>query len=586
AASSLTTIAGMVALMFMQLRLGRDVGIVMSKGIIISLLTVFLLMPAILIRFANAIKKTKHRRFLPDIKTFSKIVVKLKYVLPVFFIILVAVFGVMQGTAKYAYSTNAVDTEVISKEKADLMAVENTFGKNTTLAILLPKTDYLTERKVLQEIEAKPLVKSVTGVANIKLNADTYLSDSVTAKEFSKILQLDSQMAQTLFIGYGMMQKDYQVLVNIDNYKVPLVDMLFFLVEQSEKGALPIEGEQAEMLDEMGGMFKDLKSQLIGENYNRAMFIVGSGEESDETFELIREIRSDLKKYYGDGAILVGEATNSFEMNESFSMDTLLITVLTIVLIGAILIFTFNSFLTPILLILIIQGSVWINFGIPAIMGDKMFFFAYLLGSAIQMGATIDYAIVITSRFNALKTTHSTKEAATLALQESFPTVATSGSIMVFATLLLGVLSTDPMIGSVGLCLSRGSLVSILSVMIILPELLIVFDKLNDKTKFVLFEKRKQKRSSKQLISGGTKINGKFNGYLDGLFQGKLNGVMISKKELEAMNIDLDDDSDGDDAYEDYDDDVEGDTRQEYYSNLEDMAKSDDDLDKSEEEAK
>ncbi|MEG2117513.1 MAG: hypothetical protein RRZ69_07525, partial [Clostridia bacterium] len=118
------------------------------------------------------------------------------------------------------------------------------------------------------------------------------------------------------------------------------------------------------------------------------------------------------------------------------------------------------------------------------------------------------------------------------------------------------------------------------------PELLIVFDKLNDKTKFVLFEKRKQRKSSKQLISGGTKINGKFNGYLDGLFQGKLNGVMISKKELEAMNIDLDDDSDGDDAYEDYDDDVEGDTRQEYYSKLENMAKGDDDLDKSEEEAK
>lgn len=536
ASSSLTTIAGMVALMFMQLRLGRDVGIVMSKGIIISLLTVFFLMPAVLIAFSKSIKKTRHKRFLPDIKKFSQIVVKLKFVVPAIFIVVVAFFGVMQGNAKYAYSNNAVDTDVLAQEKIDMLAIEETFGQNSTLAILLPKTNYVTERKILNEIAEKPLVKSVTGIANIKLDEDTYLSDSVNVKDFSRILNLDSQSARALFVAYGLMQEDYQVLTNIDEYKVPLVDILFFLVEQTENGTLPLEGEQAKMLEEMGGLFKDMKSQLIGENYNRAMFIVGSGVETDETFELIREIQNDLKKYYGNGAILVGEATNSFEMNESFSTDTLLITLITIVLIGAILIFTFKSFLIPIFLILIIQGSVWINFGIPALMGDKMYFFAYLLGSAIQMGATIDYAIVITSRFNALKTTHGLKESAQLALQESFPTVATSGSIMIFATLLLGLLSKDPMIGSVGLCLSRGSLVSVLAVMIVLPQFLIIGDKWNEKTRFSLEEKKRTKRTIR-LTQGGTKLNGKFDGYIDGVFQGKLKGVLFSKEDMEMTEV-------------------------------------------------
>ena len=147
-----------------------------------------------------------------------------------------------------------------------------------------------------------------------------------------------------------------------------------------------------------------------------------------------------------------------------------------------ILLFTFKSAGLPILLVLTIQGSIWINFSFPFLTGTNLFFMSYLIVSAIQMGATIDYAIVITNRYLQLKTVLDRRAAAVEALNQSFPTVLTSGSIMTVAGFLIGKLSTDTIISSIGDTLGRGTLTSIVLVMTVLPQLLVLGDALIERT--------------------------------------------------------------------------------------------------------
>ncbi|MFQ7454585.1 MAG: MMPL family transporter [Flavonifractor plautii] len=140
-------------------------------------------------------------------------------------------------------------------------------------------------------------------------------------------------------------------------------------------------------------------------------------------------------EYYGDDVVLVGNSTNARDLAASFTGDNLKISVLTVLFVVVILLFTFKSAGLPILLVLTIQGSIWINFSFPFLTGTNLFFMSYLIVSAIQMGATIDYAIVITNRYLQLKTVLDRRAAAVEALNQSFPTVLTSGSIMTVAKL-------------------------------------------------------------------------------------------------------------------------------------------------------
>ena len=142
----------------------------------------------------------------------------------------------------------------------------------------------------------------------------------------------------------------------------------------------------------------------------------------------------------------------------------------------------------------VIQGSIWINFSFPFLTDTKISFIAYLIVSAIQMGATIDYAIVMMSRFNSLKETMSRKEAAAEAVKQSFATIFTSGSIMTSAGFLIAYMSTEVYISSIGLALGRGALISIILVLTALPQLIYLTDKLNTKTTFKVNLKLKEKK--------------------------------------------------------------------------------------------
>lgn len=495
ASSSLTTIFGMVALMFMKLKIGMDIGMVLTKGIILSLLTVFFLMPALLILFADRIRLSRHRNFIPSIRNYAKLTIKLRYVLTILFVGVVVFSFVIQPNMGFAYSNKTTDTMSLTKEQEDLLSKQETFGDTVMFAVLVPKSDYQTEKQLLKTISEHKQVINATGVSNIKIDEDTYLSDKMTYKQFSKALNIDMTLAQSIYMGYGAFNEKIGAITNPDYYEVPLVDILFFMLDQVEADTIHLDGEMGEMFDEMSGQFKDLRSNLIGKTHNRLIFVAKGNIEDKEIFKLIEEVNSEIHEVYGDEAVMISEAVASYEMSKAFEKDNKLTSILIILFIGIIVLLTFKSFSVPIMLLLVIQGSVWIAFGIQILNGLNMFFFAYLLGCAIQMGATIDYAIVLTNRYNELRAFNNPKESAIGALNQSFATIMTSGLILAVSTLILGLTNPDPLQAVVGMTLCRCATVSIISVITVLPGLLVILDNINKKCKFHFSFKKKKRKS-------------------------------------------------------------------------------------------
>lgn len=533
--SSLTTISGMIALMLMQFRIGFDMGAVMSKGIICSMLTVFLLMPGLLMLFSNGIERTRHPNLVPRISLVGKAVVKLRYILPPIFLVTIIAGIFLSGKCDYCFSENVIDTNNPPEQRIALDRISDTFGNQNTIALLVPKGDYEKEGKILAEISELPEIDKAQGLANTE--AEGYmLTDKLKPRQFAEIAGVDIEMARLLYQAYGLEHEEYgAIFQNPDDYEIPLVDSFQFLCEQKDKGVIKLEGEQAEMVDDLQEQLDIGLPQLQGEHWSRLVFIADVPEESPQTFALLDQMRTIAAQYYGDDVLLVGNSTNARDLSESFSGDNLKISVLTALFVMIILLFTFKSAGLPILLVLTIQGSIWINFSFPYLTHTNLFFLSYLVVSSIQMGATIDYAIVITNRYMELKTIMSHRDAVIETLNQSFPTILTSGSIMTVAGFLIGIISTNPPISSLGLALGRGTLTSIFLVMTVLPQLLILGDTLIARTAITLNIDRKQRFSGGIMHVDGH-IRGHVSGFVDGeirgLIRGDINAMIESKKPI------------------------------------------------------
>ena len=537
--SSLTTISGLVALMLMQLRIGFDMGIVLSKGILCSMLCVFLLMPGLLMLFSGAIDRTRHRDLVPKINFWGKAVVGLRFILPPIFLVAVVAGAVLSARCDYVFDANDTDFDNKPAWRIADEKVAATFGANNTIAVLVPRGDYEKEGRILERAAQLPQITQATGLANIEVEDGRMLTDQMTPRQFSELAGVDIELARLLYQAYGLSVEEYgAIFQNPDDYAVPLIDVFEFLLEQKDKGVVSLTADQAQKVDELQEQLDVGLEQLRGEHWSRLVFIADVPTEGEETQALLDQLRSIARDEYGDDVILVGNSTNALDLASSFSGDNLKISVLTALFVMVILLFTFKSAGLPILLVLTIQGSIWLNFSVPVLTGTNLFFLSYLVVSSIQMGATIDYAIVITNRYLELKTLMDRKQAAVEALSQSFPTILTSGTIMAMAGFLIGGISTDATIGSVGQTLGRGTVTSILLVMTVLPQLLLLGDTLIEHTAITLNRDRAQ-RFNKGTMRLDGHIRGHVSGFVDGEFKGVLHGSVDAVIESNYQELDL-----------------------------------------------
>ena len=540
-ASSLTTISGLVALMMMQLRIGFDMGIVLTKGIIFSMLCVFLLMPGLLMLFSGPIERTRHRNLVPHINWFGKGVIHLRYILPPIFLVVLVVCAVLSNRCDYVFDTNDADFGNKPDWQLAEEKVSRTFGQKNTIAVLVPRGSYENEGKILREVADLEPVTTATGLANIEVEDGQMLTDEMTPRQFAELAGVDLELARLLYQAYGLSVEEYgAIFQNPDDYAVPLIDVFEFLLEQRDKGVVNLTGEQADKVDDLKEQLDIGLEQLRGENWTRMVFVADVPTEGAETQALLSQIRSIAQKYYGDDVLLVGNSTNALDLANSFTQDNMKISILTVLFVMVILLFTFKSAGLPILLVLTIQGSIWINFTVPVLTHTNLYFLSYLVVSSIQMGATIDYAIVITNRYLDLKTQMDHRQAAVEALDQSFSTILTSGTIMSVAGFLIGGISTNATIGSVGLTLGRGTVTSIVLVMTVLPQLLMLGDALIERTAITLNRDRKQRFNQGTMRLDGH-IRGHVSGFVDGEFKGVLHGSVDALIESKYQQLDLPD---------------------------------------------
>lgn len=472
--SSLTTVSGLVALMFMQLRLGLDLGMVLAKSIVCSLLTVFFLMPGLLLLLSKLMDKSRHRNFVPRLRFWGRGVVKARYVLIPVFVVLFAVGAVLSQKIDYVYSTDAIDTNRPTDTVVAARECEEIFGYENAFAVLLPKGDYEQEREIVELVKQEPLIDSALALSCIEYDG-MYITDGVDYVKFAELAGIDKSTSLILFVRYAGEVGDEFAL----DYAAPLVDVFGYVA--SIKDSLPLDEDTKAMLAEIESLLSYAKSQLQGERYSRLVFNIAAPVESAETFALIERLTPAVKNV-NKNAIFAGPSMSAYDLNSSFSSDNILITVLTIVFIYLILAFTFRSYGLPLILVLAIQGAIFMNFSLPFLLGNNMFFFTYLIISAIQMGATIDYAILLTNRYLGLKARLDRREAVAEAVSGAFPTVFTSGTIMCVAGFLVGGLTSDPLIASMGTFLGTGTLISIVCVLVFLPALLYTLDPVIKKT--------------------------------------------------------------------------------------------------------
>ncbi len=516
--SSLTTVAGLAALMLMTLSIGAEIGLSLAKGIVISMATVIFFMPALLVIFDKPIQKTRHKSFVPNVTKPARAIVKARKVIVPAFLLIAILAGVAQGFNKYSFNYNSGSLIVAPKKVIE----ETGFGTLNSLVVVVPKGDAEKERQLVKYVESFDLIDKSQTIALSTINvysfidADSsetlYLTDEVSKKDIGNLIdKIPSDAGVNPLLIKPIIESWFDDYVK--NYlpkgtkpskaKVRLIDLLDFAVREKFDDIFRIIGNDPEKLAylEQVKQISFAKANLESENYSRITFNINGGVEDDDVFELVKTLKSGVSDFYEERYI-TGESVVCYEMSEYFMKDNLMVCLFTDLFILVILLITFRNISLPIILILAIQGGIFINFAIPFLSKTSISFIGYLIISAIQMGATIDYAIVLTNRYRGIRKDFTDRyDAMAAATNAVFPTILTSGVILTATGFVMSMLSSG-VVAQLGLLLGVGTLTSIIIVLFVLPSLLLVTEKVVDKTDFSKLFRRKQKAAVEEVTLG------------------------------------------------------------------------------------
>ena len=486
--SSLTTISGLLALTLMHFRLGYDLGVVLTKGIIFSILSVLLLMPGLILMFPKMLKRTAHRNHVPNIELWGRFLTKSKYCFVWVFVVIIPLSIYFSSKTNYAFADSTINELIYSESRATMHKITDTFDDSTQIALIVPNGNYEAEKSIIKEIEKMDNVKTITGLANIESEKGKVLTDKYTPRMFAELLDMDLEETTLLYQAYGVEHHQYQgIFKSAEDYEVPLIDMFLYVFDKSDEGIINLDSDKKEKMDSLRNSLMLGIDQLQGENYDRIIISASVPVEGKTSTALVDAIRETAKNYYENSdkkVLVIGEITSARDLADTFNSDSTKINVLTILFVLVILLLTFKSVAGSVLLVFVIQGSIWINFSFPYLMNITSSFVTNMIVSAIQMGATIDYAIVIMNHYQELRDKSDKKTAMSLAVNESFPTILTSGTILTMAGFLISMRVSDVYIGHIGLAVGRGALISVILVLTVLPQIIVLLDKIINKTKF------------------------------------------------------------------------------------------------------
>ena len=522
--SSLTTISGLFALMFMQFGIGKDLGTILIKAIFLSLLSVFTLMPGLLVMFSDLMEKTEHRDFVPKIDAVGENAYRTFRFVPIGFFVMFLIAGVVSQRCPYVYGDTLLKTPVLNENQIAKNMIRDNFKDDNVVAVLLPGHDYEAESSYIKALESGDEVDHCLGLANTEVEDDYTLTDSLTPREFSELAGIDYEVCVLIYEAYAADQEEYgRVVTGVKNYRIPLMDMLAFAADKVREGYVELDESTADDLFDADDKIHDARDQLEGEHYDRILVYLNLPEESEETYAYLDKMHEYGVTYYGkdDPVIVVGNSTSDLELKQQFSTDNIIVSVVSILFVLVVLLFTFKSVGLPLLQILVIEGAIFINFAIPVVFGWNIYFMSYLIVSSIQMGANIDYAIVISNRYIEMRKEKGRKDSIIEALDFGFSTIISSGTMMVLAGFSIGMMSSDPAIVGLGQALGRGTLISIGLVLFVLPQILLFGDKFIAMTTFEMYRPVQMREERGDML-----VNGVIRGTVNGTVAARVSGII------------------------------------------------------------
>ena len=399
-ASGATTIVGFLVIALMKFTIGRDVGFVLTKGIVCSLVTVLFLMPTLILRFDKKIEKTAHRSFLPPLDGLGKLMYRIR--IPVLaaaaFCAVPCYFG--QSMNYFYYGDDALGSGPGTRVYEDSRAIEDVFGKSNVIIAMVPNGNVIKERRLTEELEDQE------------------------------------------FIDYAL----------------------------SMAGTLP-QGIPESFLPET------VTKQLRTGSYARILISMENREESSYSFQCSEKLTEIVKKYYPEDSYVIGMTPTTMDIRDILTDDYNRVSIISLAGVALVVMLTFHSVMVPVLVIIPIEVAIYLNMTIPYIIGDSMVYIGYIIVSCLQLGATIDYSILMTNNYMEFRETMGSRDAAVTAIAKSAISILTSGGILTVVGYLLYFTSSIQAISQVGRLVGRGALLSMILVLSLLPALLAAFDK-------------------------------------------------------------------------------------------------------------
>lgn len=395
--SGITTIAGFIALVFMDFEIGLDLGIVLAKGIIFSLIVVMTLLPALIVLLDKWIEKTSHKEINIYVGRITGFVMKGRYIVVVIAIFVAGVFFLAQNNSSYYYATEKMipsdDKAIIANDE-----IKKIYGEINTNRIIVPKTDKLKELEIINEIDNLTYVESTIGLTKL------------IGTELPEMM-----IPNSIIESY---QSNVYSLISVE---------------------------------------------------------MNSGMESEESFQTVEEIRKILKNSY-DEWYVAGKTFSYKDMADITNNDFKQNTILSIIFIFIILVVAFKSIIIPLISIFAIELAIWINVGYAYFSSESICFLSFIIVGAIQLGATVDYAILYISRYKENLEEYKPIEAVRKTERDVSKSIITSASILVAGTFSVHYIATLTMVSEMCLMIGRGAIISVLSVFFVLPAFLVVFN--------------------------------------------------------------------------------------------------------------
>ena len=409
AASAITTLFGFVALVFMNFQIGSDLGLNLVKGVVLSYVAVVIFLPALTLSCIKLLDRSRHKRVLPEFKNLGKRLFKIRIPALVVLLLLVVPCFLGQSRTDFIYGNGEPDAD--SRYWIDTAAVNEMFGEQTTVVLLVPRGNPGAENRLVQELSTIENVSSI--------------------------------------VSY-----------------------------QSTVGMIP-----QEFLD------SSITSNFYSDNFARIIVYTSTSSEGAEAFAVVSAIRAAAGKYY-DESYTCGQSANLYDIKNVVEDDTPVVNGIAIIFIAITLLLTFRSLTLPVVLLFVIESAIWINLAVPYFTDTPLVYLGYLVINTVQLGATIDYAILLTDGYRVNRKTMLKKDAVISTMTTNFVSILTSGLILSAAGFCLYFTSSMEVVSVLGLLLARGTLLSMTLVLLALPALLTIFDPLTERLTFKACFKR------------------------------------------------------------------------------------------------